>query len=104
MVPGKGVVSWGEVETIRDPKAPDGQPRSLRVQLVDPVEFRQTHTLSLTETLWLRFNRGVLDLGDGTAMPVANVQALMRRRLADFQGQRPGEAVGAPIRRPRKRR
>ena len=104
LVPGRGVVSWNEVEAIRDPRAPDGQPRTLRIQLMDPAEFRQKHTLLPTEMLWLRLNRGDLDLGDGTAMPVSDVQTLMRRRLAEFHGQRSGEAVGAPVRRSRKRR
>jgi hypothetical protein len=103
LVPGKVVVSWNEVETISDPRNP-GQPRSLRVQLLDPAGFRRQHTLPPAELLWLLLNRGDLDLGAGTAMPVSNAETLMRRRLAEFHSQRSGETAGATVRKTRNKR
>jgi hypothetical protein len=90
LLPGDLAVSWNEVEAISDPGSPVGQPRVLRVQLSDPGEFKQRHSLSQIARLALRFNRGDLVLGSGMAMPVANAEALMRSRLAEFQG--PGSA------------
>jgi hypothetical protein len=104
LVPGNDAVSWDEVEAIKDPRNPDGQPRTLRVHLVDPAGFRRRHTLSPTEQLWLRVNRGDLDLGSGTAMPVLDAEALMRRRLAEFHRQSSGPAADAPVRKSRSKR
>jgi hypothetical protein len=86
LLPGDLTVSWNEVEAISDPGSPVGQPRVLRVQLSDPGEFKQRHSLSQIARLALRFNRGDLVLGSGMAMPVAQAEALMRSQLAEFQG------------------
>lgn len=104
LVPGKSAVSRDEVETISDPRNPDGYPRTLRVQLVDPAGFGRRHTLPPTERLWLRLNRGDLDLGAGTAMPVSNAERLMRRQLAEFHRLRSGRAAGATVRNSRNNR
>ncbi len=86
VLPGNRTISWDEVEAIRDPKAPAGQPQMLRVHLSDPGEFKQRHALSPFARLALRFNRGDLILGSGMAMPVLQAETLMRRQLADFHG------------------
>jgi hypothetical protein len=82
--PGSRAISWDEVEAIKDPKAPAGQPQTLRVHLSDPGEFERRHALSPFARLALRFNRGDLIVGSGMAMPVVEAETLMRRQLADF--------------------
>jgi hypothetical protein len=104
LVPGGYTVSWDEVETISDPRSRGGYPRTLRVQFVDPAGFRRRHTLSLIEWFWLRVNRGDLNLGDGTAMPVSDAERLMRRQLAEFHRRRQGLAAGKTARSSRDKR
>jgi hypothetical protein len=81
---GDGPVSWDEVATISDPASPPGAPRMLRVQLVDPADYATRHRLSLVARRMLRAQQSDLFLGRDMAMPIADVQALMRRRLAEF--------------------
>jgi hypothetical protein len=71
---------------------------------VDPAGFRRRHTLSLIEWFWLRVNRGDLNLGDGTAMPVSDAERLMRRQLAEFHRRRQGLAAGKTARSSRDKR
>ena len=84
LVPGNCPISWAEVKAISDPRSPPGQPRTLRVQLLDPGEFKQRHVLSPFARLALTFNRGDLLLGSGLAMPVVKAETLMRTQLANF--------------------
>lgn len=84
-VPGNCNVSWDEIEAVSDRRSPAGQPRTLRVHLIDPGEFERRHALSPFARLALRFNRGDLLVGDGLAVPVVKAETLMRAKLADYQ-------------------
>ncbi len=84
VVPGNRTISWDEVESISDPRSPEGQPKMLRIQLSDPDGFEQRHGLSPFARLTFKFHRGDLLLGNGLAMPVLKAESLMRRHLADF--------------------
>jgi len=92
LYPGHGPVSWNDVADISDPRAPDGQPRTLRVQLNDRRSYAERHGLSVGARLMLALNRGDLILGTGMAMPVVDAERLMRKRLFEFQS--PGAAPG----------
>ena len=92
LFPGHGPVSWNDVDDVSDPRAPDGQPRTLRVQLHSPRGYAEGHGLSLAARLMLWLSRGDLVLGTGMAMPVADAERLMRKRLFEFQN--PGVAAG----------
>jgi hypothetical protein len=81
---GDGPVGWEEVATISDPASPPGAPRIVRVQLDDPDDYITRHRLGLFSRRMLRVQQNDLFLGRDMAMPVADVQALMRRRLAEF--------------------
>jgi hypothetical protein len=89
---GIGPVRWDEVETVSDPRSPEGDPKNLRIQLEDPQGFAARQTLSQFSRLMLRINRGDLILGSGMAKPVASVETLMRKQLAEF---RHSESAGA---------
>lgn len=92
-----GPISWDEVESISDPASPAGRPRMLRVQLDDPAGFAERHALSPVARFMFRANQGDLFLGRDMAMPVVEVETLMRRQLAEFR--RTGSAaVAAPVR------
>ena len=97
LLPGTGTVSWNEVESVGDPRSPYGQPRTLRVQLTDPDEFRDRHGLSPVARLKLIFDRGDLVLGSGLAIPIPRAEALMRKALADFEGTESGRTA-VPVR------
>jgi hypothetical protein len=105
---GEGPVGWDEVDGIGDPRYPDDGPRSLRVQLRDPAEYARRHSLSPVGRIIARLNRGELVLGQDTIMPINALQALMRKRLAEFNGEGPAatrKAVpGVESDRPPKRR
>ena len=81
---GDGPVGWDEVATISDPASPPGDPRMVRVQLIDPDDYVSRHALGLVSRYMLRVHQDDLFLGRDMAMPVADVQALMRKRLAEF--------------------
>lgn len=81
----KGPISWDEVATISDPRSPAGDPKNLRVQLDDPRGFAERHALSPFARVMLRVNKGDLILGSGMARPVATVETMMRRQLAEFR-------------------
>jgi hypothetical protein len=92
-----GPVSWEEVESIGDPASPAGRPRVLRVQLYDPAGFMERHALSPIARFMFRGNQGDLLLGRDMAVPVVEVESLMRRQLAEFR--RPASAAAAaPVR------
>jgi hypothetical protein len=93
-VPRGHTVSWGEVDTIRDPRFPEDQPRTLRIHLADPSEFERRHSLTPFARLALRFNKGDLVLGSGISMPIPKAEDLMRQKLADFR--RVGSAQTTP--------
>jgi hypothetical protein len=100
-------VGWDEVGTIGDPASPADEPRIVRVQLIDPEGYAARHGLGPIARQRLRAHGGDLFLGRDMAMPVADVQALMRRRLAEYR--RPAAAVEASAQaaetpRPRDRR
>ena len=97
LLPGTGTVSWNEVESVGDPRSPYGQPRTLRVQLADPDEFRERHALSPVARLRLMFDRGDLLLGSGLAIPIPRAEDLMRKALADFGGTGSGRTA-VPVR------
>jgi hypothetical protein len=97
LVPGDRTITWDEVDSVRDPRAPEGQPRTLRIHLSNPGEFERQHALSIVARLALRVNRGDLLLGAGTAMPVVKAEALMRTQLADFR-RRESASEHAPVR------
>jgi hypothetical protein len=97
LLPGTSTVSWNEVESVGDPRSPYGQPRTLRVQLTDPDEFRDRHGLSPVARLKLIFDRGDLVLGSGLAIPIPRAEALMRKALADFEGTESGRTA-VPVR------
>ncbi len=103
---GDGPVGWDEVESVDDTSAPEGQPRSLRVQLSDPAAYRIRHSVSPFGRSLSYLNHGDLILGHDTIMPTAAVQALMRKRLAEFRGIDPVAArpPAAALRRAPKRR
>jgi hypothetical protein len=104
---GDGPVSWDEVDSIGDFRYPDDQPRSLRVQLSDPAEYAKRHSLSPVGLVIARLNRGELALGHDTIMPIDALQALMRKRLAEFNGEGPAAKKAVPAassNRPAKRR
>jgi hypothetical protein len=92
---GDGPVGWDEVDSVGDSRYPDDQPRSLRVRLSDPAEYRRRHSLSPVGLVIARLNRGELVLGHDTVMPINTLQALMRKRLAEFQGSSPVAVTGA---------
>lgn len=103
---GDGPVGWDEVESVGDPGSPDERPRALRVQLKDRAEYARRHSLSLFGLLLSRANQGDLVLGHDTIMPIAAVQALMRKRLAEFSGDGRSTAAipaAAVSRRPKRR-
>jgi hypothetical protein len=81
---GVGPVLWDEVATISDPASAPGDPRTLRVQLVDPDDFVVRHRLGVFDRYMFRVHQNDLFLGRDMAMPVSDVQALMRRRRAEF--------------------
>jgi hypothetical protein len=83
---GDGPVSWDEVESISDPGSPDEQPRTLRVQLKDSGDYARRHALSPIGRVIALVSRGDLVIGRDTIMPMAEVQALMRRRLVESRG------------------
>jgi hypothetical protein len=107
---GPGPVSWDEVATIGDPRSPDGDPKNLRVQLDDPIGFADRQGLSPVGRLMLRVNRGDLVLGSGMALPVATVEAMMRKQLSEFHHSEsdgtgsPSESGAKRIRAPKGRR
>jgi hypothetical protein len=82
---GKGPISWDEVATISDPRSPASDPTNLRVQLDDPKGFAERYDLSPFARVMLRVNRGELVLGSGMTKPVATVETMMRRQLAEFR-------------------
>jgi hypothetical protein len=82
---GQGPISWDEVASISDPRSPEGDPKNLRVQLDDPGGFAERQRLSPIARVMLRINKGDLVLGAGMAKPVATVETLMRRQLAEFR-------------------
>jgi hypothetical protein len=86
---GQGPISWADVASISDPRSPAGDPRNLRVQLDDPSGFAERQRLSPIARVMLRVNKGDLVLGSGMAKPVATVETLMRRQLAEFRGSGP---------------
>jgi hypothetical protein len=91
---GDGPISWDEVATISDPRSPAGEPKNLRVQLADPRGFAERYALSPFARVMLRVNKGELVLGGGMARPVATVETMMRRQLAEFR--RPGsDGIGS---------
>ncbi len=81
---GDGPVGWDEVDTVSDPSAPPGAPETVRVQLADPGDYAARHSLGLVNRYLLRARKGDLVLGRDMSMPVADVQGLMRQRLAEF--------------------
>ncbi len=97
-------ITWAEVATVSDPKAPEGDPRNLRIQLDDPAGFADRHELSLFARLLLRFNQGDLVLGGGMAKPVAEVERLMRKQLVEYRGLRSASSNAAPRRHEPRRR
>jgi hypothetical protein len=107
---GNGPVGWDEVESVSDANSPDEQPRALKVQLKDPGDYARRHSLSPIDRAFSLLTRGDLVIGHETIMPVAEVQALMRKRLTEFRGvDRSGVAVSpaavsrTPKRRPQRR-
>ena len=96
----RGPISWDEVATISDPKSPIGDPRNLRIQLDDPSGFAKRQSLSLFARVMLRVNKGDLVVGGGMAKPVATVETLMRRQLAEFRRSEPDAAGTAAETRP----
>lgn len=95
---GNGPVRWDEVATVGDPAAPPDQPRTLRVQLVDPQDYVRRHALSPIAGIELRVHRNDLYLGNGTRLSVAAVQALMNERLAESRRVANGESQKSPAR------
>jgi hypothetical protein len=92
-----GPILWDEVESISDPASPAGRPRMLRVQLEDPEGFPVRHALSAVGRFMFRANQGDLFLGRDMAMPVVEVESLMRKQLAAFRrSESPAES--APVR------
>jgi hypothetical protein len=78
-------VGWEEVAAVSDPASPPGEPRIVRVQLIDSDEYVARHRLGLMARQALRMHGYDLFLGRDMAMPVAEVEALMRRRLAEYR-------------------
>ena len=108
---GNGPVGWDEVQSVGDPNSPDEQPRTLKVQLRDPSEYARRHSLSAIDRAFSLLARGDLVLGHETIMPVSEVQALMRKRLAEFRGVdhssaaiSPAALSRTPKRRPQRRK
>lgn len=108
---GSGPVRWDEVESVSDPSSSDEQPRTLRVQLADPGDYARRHRLSPIGRVLSLLARGDLIIGHESVMPVPEVQALMRKRLAESRGiDRSDMAVSpaamsrTPKRRPQRRR
>jgi hypothetical protein len=95
LFPSQRPISWDEVATVSDPKSPTGEPRTLRVQLDDPRGFAERLALAPFARLMLRINRGDLVLGSGTALPLAEVERLMRRHLSEFRRSRSAPAVAS---------
>ena len=92
-----GPIMWDEVATVSDPASPEGQPRMLRVQLEDPATFAERHALSPLARFVFRANQGDLFIGRDMALPVVEVESLMRKHLAEFnRGGSSSEA--APVR------
>lgn len=109
LFPSRHPISWNEVESIGDPRAPAGQPRTLRVQLNNSEGFASREGLSVFARIMLRFNRGDLVLGSGMAVPIVRLETVMRKHLDEFRGSTP-DSAGAherarepKRRRPRKR-
>jgi len=102
---GNGPVGWDEVESVSDPSSPDEQPRTLRVHLNDPDDYARRHNLSQIGRIVSLLSRGDLVLGREAIMPVDKVQALMRKRLAEFRGDQSIDPISAaPVsRRPARR-
>jgi len=112
-VAGGSPVSWDEVATISDPASPPGEPRVVRIQLVDPDDYADRHGLGGFSRQLLRQHENDLILDRGMEMPVAEVQALMRRYLAEYRRSshgvtegpaRPARATAPRGRRPRRKR
>jgi hypothetical protein len=101
--PGDRPVGWDEVASIGDPKSPIGDPRLIRVQLTDPRDYEERHAYSLFGHLNMMFNKGSLILGSGMAMPLAEVETMMRTRLAESRGASSADAAKL-VRAPRPKR
>ena len=107
---GSGPVGWDEVESVSDPSSSDEQPRTLRVQLAEPGDYARRHRLSPIGRALFLLARGDLVLGHETVMPLPQVQALMRKRLAESRGTggegaavSPAAVSRTPKRRPQRR-
>jgi hypothetical protein len=108
---GDGPVGWDEVRTVSDPASPPGEPRILRVQLIDPRGYVERHGVGPIGRWLLRYHQYDLFLGRDMALPVADVQARMRKRLAEFRsphqaawGDVGGRPTGPRGRRPTRKR
>jgi len=82
---GEEPVAWDEVATVSDPASPPGEPRIVRVQLIDPDDYVVRHHLGWLARQSLRMHGCDIFVGRDMAMPVAEVEALMRRRLAEHR-------------------
>ena len=100
---GHGPVLWDEVASIGDPVPPPRVPKALRIHLDDPADYVVRHKLSPFARLMLRLSRDDLPLGRDTLMPIAEVHALMTKRLAEFRGGG-GQADAPRARAPKRRR
>ena len=97
---GGSPVSWDEVATISDPASPPDEPRLVRIQLADPDDYVDRHGLGAVSRQLLRQRDNDLVLDRGMAMPVAEVQAVMREYLAEYRRS----STGPRGRRPRGKR
>jgi hypothetical protein len=82
---GSGPVGWDEVATVGDPASPPGRPKIVRVQLADPAAYLERHRMGAVGRLVLAIRGHDLFLGSGMGMPVAELEALMRERLAEYR-------------------
>lgn len=101
---GHGPVGWDEVASISDPIPPPRVPKALRIHLDDPVDYVVRHSLSPFDRVMLRMSHDDLPLGRDTLMPIAEVHALMTKRLAEFRGARQDQADALRARAPKRRR
>ena len=85
MYPAQRPISWSDVESVSDPRAPRGLTRSVRVQLADPSGFANREAFSLFARAMMRFNRGDLVLGGGMSLQPDRVEAMMQKQLAEFK-------------------
>jgi len=103
--PARHPILWADVKSVGDIKRPDA-PATLRVQLSEPRQYVAANHLSLLSRMKVLTADGDIAVGDGLAVPVPELERLMRAGLSESRDPSHGAAVkpaavSAPARRRR---